>query len=217
MIGGEKDENPNARHPPSILIQSPGYSVRRSASLDLVSLWKGLSTLGDYPIPKRRRLVVGFRIQPTTFDFPTPVDEKLPHFRGLRFLVIDDNPEGRFLVSKTLLRKFPSAELTECQTAETAFTILDRGDRVSLIVCHRTFELDGASLVRELRSRNATVPILMMSGINRTDAALAAGATAFLTYEEWLMVGNHVASLLSAQHAATPSFERTGSPSLSRN
>jgi CheY-like chemotaxis protein len=161
--------------------------------------------------------VVGFRIQPTTFEFPTPVDEKLPHFSGLRFLVIDDNADGRFLVSKTLLRKFPSAELTECQTADTAFAILDRGDRVSLIVCHRTFELDGASLVRELRRRNATVPILMMSGINRTDAALAAGATAFLTYEQWLMVGNHVASLLSAMPATPTTLGRAGSPSISRN
>jgi CheY-like chemotaxis protein len=130
----------------------------------------------------------------------------LPHFRNLRFLVIDDNPDGRFLVSKTLLRKFPNAVLSECQTAEAAFQLLNRGDEVSLITAHRTFELDGVSLVRELRARRPAVPILMLSGIDRREAALAAGANAFLTYDEWLMVGNHVAAMLENPRArANPS------------
>lgn len=72
---------------------------------------------------------------------------------------------------------------------------------ISLVVSHRTHEFDGVSLIGELRRRNATVPILMMSGIDRRGAALAAGASAFLTYEEWLMVGNHVADLLTKTRA----------------
>lgn len=100
-------------------------------------------------------------------------------------------------MAKTVLRKFPHAEITECQTAETAFQMLDRGDQFSLIVSHRTFELDGISLVRELRARRPTTPLLMMSGIDRREAALAAGANVFLTYEEWLLVGNHVAAMLT--------------------
>ena len=122
-------------------------------------------------------------------------DEPLSTPKNLRFLVIDDNPDGRFLVSKTLLRRFPGAVLTECQTADAAFHVLAR-ELVSLVVCHRTFEFDAVSLTRELRERNKAVPIVMMSGIDRRDAALAAGANAFLTYDEWLMVGNHVADLL---------------------
>lgn len=94
------------------------------------------------------------------------------------------------------MRKFPRAAVVECQTAEAAFNRLDRDEHVSLIVCHRTVELDGASLVRELRARKPSVPILMMSGVDRSEAALAAGASAFLTYEEWLAVGDHVAALL---------------------
>lgn len=129
-------------------------------------------------------------------DFSAPVDESRPPFRDLRFLVIDDNPDGRFLVSKTLLRKFPNAVVSEAQTAEAGFRILD-SEKVSLVVAHRTFEFDAISLVTELRSRNARVPIIMMSGIDRREAVCAAGANAFLTYEEWLMVGNHVAALLA--------------------
>lgn len=129
-------------------------------------------------------------------EFPTPVDESKPQFRGLRFLVVDDNPDGRFLLSKTLLRKFPNSTITECQTAAAAFRAIET-EPVSLIISHRTFEFDGVSLIRELRQRNLDVPILMMSGIDRREPALAAGADAFLTYEEWLMVGNHVAALLT--------------------
>src|SRR5436190_905191 len=124
------------------------------------------------------------------------MDETQPPYRELRFLVIDDNPDGRFLVSKTLLRKFPHAVVTECQTAEAAFRVLV-AEPVSLIASHRTFEYDAVTLVRELRARNPTVPILMLSGIDRRELAAAAGANAFLTYDEWLMVGNHVASLLA--------------------
>lgn len=136
-------------------------------------------------------------------EFPTPVDESLPPFRGLRFLIVEDNADHRFLVAKTLLRKFPKAVLSECQDADAAFRILDK-EVVSLIICHRTFELEGAGLVQEFRRRNATVPILMMSGINRAEAAFAAGASAFLTYDEWLMVGNHAAALLTKTRDAPP-------------
>jgi hypothetical protein len=40
-----------------------------------------------------------------------------------RLLVIDDNADTRFLVSKTLLRKFPHAIVSECVTVEAATAI----------------------------------------------------------------------------------------------
>ena len=129
-------------------------------------------------------------------EFPTPVDEQLPQFRDLVFLIVDDNPDGRFLISKTLLRKFPTSVIVECQSAEAAFRELTVR-KVSLIITHRTYEFEGIALVSELRQRAPDVPILMTSGIDRQDAARRAGADAFLTYEQWLMVGSHVARLLT--------------------
>lgn len=137
---------------------------------------------------------------PPAPEFPTPVDESLPPFQGLHFLIIDDNADGRFLIAKTLLRKFPNSVIVESQTAESAFRALEM-QRPSLIVSHRTFEFDGIGLIHELRSRAPGVPIIMASGIDRRDAALAAGADAFLTYDEWLMVGNRVAQLLTEKAA----------------
>jgi DNA-binding response OmpR family regulator len=117
-------------------------------------------------------------------------------FGELRFLIVDDNPDSRFLISKTLLRKYPAAVIVECASAEPAFRVLER-ERISAIVCHRTFEFNALALVVELRKRNQTVPILAVSGIDRSGDAITAGATAFLTADEWLMVGHHVEALLT--------------------
>lgn len=132
-------------------------------------------------------------------EFSSSVDHTLPQFSGLVFLIIDDHAEGRFLISKTLLRKFPKSTIVECQSTEAAFRELETRN-VSLIITHRTFEFEGIALLRELRERAPEVPMLMTSGIDRREAALAAGANAFLTYDEWLMVGNRVATLLTERH-----------------
>jgi CheY-like chemotaxis protein len=125
---------------------------------------------------------------------PKPLDAgrvpSCPHF-----LIVDDNPDGRFLVAKTILRKFPTAVILECQTAEAAFAAM-QGQVISAIVSHRTFDAAGVELVTELRKRNSNVPILMMSGIDRHEDALLAGANAFLTYEQWLLVGSTIEMLL---------------------
>ncbi|MDO8545488.1 MAG: response regulator [Opitutaceae bacterium] len=139
-------------------------------------------------------------MEQATPHFPTPIDATSPPFSDLRFLIVDDNPVSRFLISKTLLRRFPKSLISECQDCDAALRILEK-ENVSLIISHRTFDMDGVALVREFRGRNATVPILMMSGIDHREPALAAGANAFLTYEMWLMVGNHVAALLTQSKA----------------
>lgn len=153
------------------------------------------------------------RMTEPTREFPTPVDESLPPFEGLHFLIIDDNADGRFLIAKTLLRKFPNSVIVESQSAESAFRALET-QKPSLIISHRTFEFDGIALIQELRSRSPGVPIIMASGIDRREAALAAGADAFLTYDEWLMVGNHVARLLTERAArkAPVDAPRNGKP-----
>ena len=114
----------------------------------------------------------------------------------LRFLVIDDNVDSRALLVRTLARKYPAAVVHECQHADAAVA-LARKEQLSAIVTHRTFELDGIALVALLRSANPTVPILMVSGMDRATQALGAGATRFLSYDEWLRVGNVMNDLLA--------------------
>lgn len=119
-----------------------------------------------------------------------------------RFLVIDENADSRFLLVKTLLRKFPTALLQECHDGDTAVATA-QSDKLSAIVAHRTYDYDGTTLVALLRRVNPTVPIVMVSGIDRTPQAIAAGATTFLNYDEWLRIGTLVSELLEPPSAAS--------------
>src|SRR5689334_6789306 len=105
--------------------------------------------------------------------------EDRPLVPKLRFLIVDDHPDGRFLAAKTLLRKFPTATIVECTTGDEAFGLLDKIDP-TLIIAHRTVDFDGISLIKELRLRAPSTLLMMSSGVDRREAALAVGADAFL-------------------------------------
>lgn len=107
------------------------------------------------------------------------------------FVVIDYHAESRYLLVKTLRRKFPGAVVHESEDAEKAIEIA-RAVNLAAIITHRTFEMEGAELVRRLRDADPKVPIIMVSGIDRSAAAQVAGASAFLHYDEWLRIGSVV-------------------------
>ncbi len=113
-----------------------------------------------------------------------------------KFLVIDDNPDSRFLLTKTLIRKFPTALLIECADTGTSLLAAENENPAAIVV-HRTGETPGLELIPKLRAANRRVPIVMVSGIDRTTEAMAAGATCFLNYDEWLRIGSVVAGLLT--------------------
>src|SRR5262245_52603155 len=118
-----------------------------------------------------------------------------------KFLIVDDNADSRFLLVRTLLRKFPQAVLQETQQGDSAVESARLGD-LDAIVVHRAVDMDGLSLIRAFRQVNGAVPIVMVSGLDRTKPALEAGASAFLSYEAWLRIGTVVAELLPSLTAA---------------
>jgi DNA-binding NtrC family response regulator len=113
-------------------------------------------------------------------------------------LVVDHNHDSRFLLVKSLHRKFPAAIIRETGDGEEALLIAERNG-LAAIITHRTQEYFGTELVQKFREVNPTVPIVMVSGIERTGPALAAGATRFLLYDEWLRVGTVVREALEAR------------------
>jgi CheY-like chemotaxis protein len=115
----------------------------------------------------------------------------------LKFLVIDDHAEGRSLLTRTLLRKFPTAVSIECVDAGAAVELVGN-EKLSAVIVHRAGEMPGVELIGLLREINRDIPILAVSGIDRSREALAAGANAFLNYDQWLMVGTVVGELLNA-------------------
>jgi CheY-like chemotaxis protein len=119
------------------------------------------------------------------------------------FLIIDLNPDGLSLLSRTLARKFPHAKIHECTNAEECVSIA-KNQKLDAIVVHRTFETTGEDTVRLLREANPVVPIVMVSGIERRESAIAAGASAFLLYDKWLLLGPKIAELINAPDSRTP-------------
>lgn len=133
---------------------------------------------------------------PRHFPMTTPAST------SYRFLLVDENLDGLFLLNKALLRTFPRAVMIECESAASAFAVL-RKEKIAAVISHRTHEFDGASLVREMRKIHRTVPIIMTSGFDREKLALEAGATRFFNYDQWLTIGPFVAELLGATPAPT--------------
>jgi CheY-like chemotaxis protein len=115
-----------------------------------------------------------------------------------KFLVIDDNADSRFLLVKSLLRKFPASTIHECQSSTAALSMAKTTD-LSAIVSHRTTETAGIALLRELRAINPRVPMVMVSGIDRNELALAAGADRFILFDEWLRIGTVVEELITSR------------------
>lgn len=112
-----------------------------------------------------------------------------------KFLIVEDNPDGIALLVRTLRRKYPSAEILECVQAGDAVTRAAT-ENWDVIIAHRSPEMDGVELARALRKVSPSVPILVVSGADRSANAAAAGASAFLNYDSWLMLGTAVEKLI---------------------
>jgi DNA-binding response OmpR family regulator len=119
------------------------------------------------------------------------------------FLVVDVDPDGLSLLSRTLARKFPGAKLHECTDVDACVNFV-RSEPLDSIIVHRTVGTSGEDTVRMLRQANPVVPIVMVSGIDRRDSAIEAGATAFLHYDKWLLLGQTIAELINAPGSRNP-------------
>ncbi|HUR56521.1 MAG TPA: hypothetical protein VM029_02345 [Opitutaceae bacterium] len=107
------------------------------------------------------------------------------------------------MLVKCLLRKFPDAVVQEAKDGDSALAMARRGG-LKAIISHRTTEMLGVELVEKFREADVSVPIVMVSGIDRTQPALAAGADRFLLYDEWLRIGTVVQQLLAERESRGP-------------
>lgn len=109
--------------------------------------------------------------------------------------MIDDNADGRSLLSRTLHRKFPQSITLECVDADAAINVA-QAEKLDAVIVHRTSQNTGVEIIQLLRQVNPGVPILAVSGFDRTKVSLEAGANRFLNYDQWLMVGTVVLEML---------------------
>ena len=98
-----------------------------------------------------------------------------------RITVADDDANMLFLLHKMLSRLFPNSSIASFSNAEDALSYILHTGADMLITDHAMGEMDGVELIRELRKRNPSIPIIMISGsAEAKEVALRAGATEFL-------------------------------------
>jgi CheY-like chemotaxis protein len=121
----------------------------------------------------------------------------------LEFLIVDHHRDNRFLLTKTLLRKYPDAKIHEHEESQGALSVVMEG-RLAAAVIHRADDMDGIFLIRRIREANAKLPILSISGFDRREQTLAAGASAFLHYDAWLSIGRVVEEMMRFGQTENP-------------
>jgi hypothetical protein len=112
-----------------------------------------------------------------------------------QFLLVEQGPRGESLLSQTLLRKFRGARV-HCSADPAESLKISRKLTLDAVIVHRAIDLSPEAMVRTLRQALPETPIVMVSVSDRKESALSAGATEFLLYEEWLMLGHVVSNLL---------------------
>jgi CheY-like chemotaxis protein len=126
------------------------------------------------------------------------------------FLVVDRDPDGRFLILATLIRRYPHGVISDCQTSQTALQMA-RKSKLTAIIVHNAVDMDGAEMTAALREVQPDVPIVMLSTLDKKGEALAAGATEFLLTDEWLRLGGVLTSIVPGARAVMPPHQAEAS------
>jgi DNA-binding NtrC family response regulator len=97
----------------------------------------------------------------------------------LRILIVEDDPDQRFLTAAML--RLLGYEAVETHSAQTALDLLDADDRITAVLTDiRLPQIDGAELVRRIQHLYPTLPI---------------GIISVYTHAEWITQGVESGSL----------------------
>ena len=109
-------------------------------------------------------------------NIPQPMSEQ-----RYRFIVADDDPDSRYFVRRILLKQYPDAQVAEAADGEEALELYDREGADLMVIDHMIPFLNGTDLIRKLRARQASIPLVMASNLpDAKEQAMTAGATFFL-------------------------------------
>ena len=85
------------------------------------------------------------------------------------------------MIRHVILRQYPDAEISEAADGEAALQLYVAGGADLMVIDHMIPLLNGTDLIRELRTRKAGIPLVMVSNLPQAkDEAMTAGATCFL-------------------------------------
>jgi CheY-like chemotaxis protein len=117
-----------------------------------------------------------------------------------RILVVDDTEDGLFLISRSLKRTFPKAEILFARDGSEALSVLTRAPVDAVITDNRMAEMSGLELTQAIRATGSLIPILMLTGSEELEEkALKAGVTVFHPSSRWADIGDALQRCWSVQ------------------
>jgi CheY-like chemotaxis protein len=101
--------------------------------------------------------------------------------QAYRIIIAEDDELVASLLTRLMLRHYPAAVIQAFGNGQDALDAYDHAGADLLLVNHGMPGLDGPTMIRVLRARGDSVPMIGMSGNPRLHAEyIAAGATAFV-------------------------------------
>jgi CheY-like chemotaxis protein len=101
------------------------------------------------------------------------------------FIIVDDDKDVRYFIRCVIQRRFTGVQIGEAADGVEALRLFEHGGADLMAIDHNLPSMSGAELVRELRARNAVMPIVMVSSFSAVkEEAMAAGATSFVSKDK---------------------------------
>lgn len=96
-------------------------------------------------------------------------------------IIADDTNSVRGLIARVVARTYAAVQIAAVADGRDALTLFEREGADLIITNNEMVSMSGLQLITELRSRQATLPIIMISGNTRIEQqARLAGASAFI-------------------------------------
>jgi two-component system invasion response regulator UvrY len=116
-----------------------------------------------------------------------------------RFIIVDDDKDVRYFMRRVIQRQFTRAEVAEAGDGAEALKLFEATGPDLMVIDHNLPSLSGPDLVRELRTRDPMMPIVMVSHFPAAQAeAMEAGANSFVSKDELMpSLGDHLIKLLT--------------------
>ena len=113
-------------------------------------------------------------------------------------LLVDDNEAARVLVARYLGRSGFDGHIQHAESIAEACASLEAGP-FDVVVTDHFFrgKAEGLNLVRHIRATRPTMPVVVFSSADQLcNAAMQAGATAFVSTRHWDQIATCVRNLL---------------------
>lgn len=115
----------------------------------------------------------------------------------IRVLLVNDDEDALFLIGRSVHRAIPDAEVALLRDARSAVAYCDKHHIDAMVTDNTMPGMDGLSLVRAVRQRYTSIPILMVTNSTHlAEAAAEAGVTSYLPAARWNDVGAELARIL---------------------